>query len=100
MNYLTIGDLLTACAKCKTERDADDVLRKAQEDNPNHAAENIGYILGYLESNERDRLYPLFPTCNHPIFGKGFGRGENPSPEEAFTKGKELGEKLKAKRVD
>ena len=95
MNYQTIGNLLDACAECKTQAEANGVLRRAKEDNPEYAEQNIGYILGYLSPNERERLYSLFSKCNHPIFGSSFGRGKDPSPEEVFEMGRKMGDSLK-----
>ena len=95
MNYKNISELLNACCACKTQKDADNVLYKALVDNP-HAKENIGYALGYLGKEERDRLYPLFESCNHPIFGSGFGRGgKEPTPVDAFSMGAALASGVK-----
>ncbi len=59
------------------------------------ARSNIGYLLGYY-SNETAKLwYATLKEVNHPIFGPGFGRGEEISPEEAFEIGKKMGEKAK-----
>ena len=86
MNYKTYGELLEACYNCQTQKDAEQVIQKALEDSP-HAKENIGYLLGYMRPEEREKLYTLFFDCNHPIFGSGFGRGKDISPKEAFEAG-------------
>ena len=97
-HYKTIRDLLDAVVACKTQDEADAVLAKAKEDNPQHAEENIGYLLGYLDRDTLYRVARLFATCNHPVFGTDFGRGQEPSPEEAFEMGKRMGEKAATKR--
>lgn len=38
------------------------------------AASNIGYLMGYYGDEERKRVYALFPTASHPVFGYDFGR--------------------------
>ena len=51
---------------------------------------NIGYYMGYYDSEPRDRVARLYgPTmATHPIFGEGFGRGNDPTPEQAFEAGR------------
>ena len=89
MNYKTYGELLGACHNCQTQKDAEQVIQKALEDSP-HAKENIGYLLGYMGPEERERLYALFSDCNHPIFGSSFGRGKNILPKKLLRQGKFL----------
>jgi len=36
----------------------------------------------------RTKLYGWLEECNHPIFGPGFGRGNDSTPDEAFEDGK------------
>jgi hypothetical protein len=93
----TIGDLLKACCACKTEEDANELLNEYKKTNPEYAEQNIGYILGYLGDEERNRLYALFKTCNHPIFGAVFGRGKDPTTKEAFDIGVKMGEESNEK---
>jgi len=93
----TIGDLLKACCKCKTVEDANELLDEYKKTNPEHAEANIGYILGYLSDKERNRLYVLFKTCNHPIFGTGFGRGKDLTAKEAFDIGVKMGKESNEK---
>lgn len=52
------------------------------------AAANIGYLMGYYEVEERQRVYGLFAKfdVSHPVFGRS-----EPSPEEAFAAGEKLG---------
>ena len=92
----TIGQLLDACCSCETREDAESLLKAYRTICPDHAASNIGYILGYLGSEDRERLYALFSECNHPVFGGGFGRGKDVSPEEALEMGRRRGEELRA----
>jgi hypothetical protein len=82
-----LGSLLDLATACETTQDAARMLSEYRQENK-HASENIGYMLGYLGAEERARLYRLFEGCNHPIFGPGFGRGHDPTPEEAFEAGK------------
>jgi len=93
MNYKTYGELANAVAACKTQEEANEVFKKAKEDNPEFAEQNIGYLIGYFSDKEQKRLYKFFETCNHPIFGPKFGRGYSPTPEEALAKGIELANK-------
>jgi len=87
MNYSTYRELLRACCQCRTRRDAEEVLDKAKGGNPKFAEANIGYLLGYLSEEERNRLYKLFPSCDHPIFGASFRHGKEPSPKQALMIG-------------
>jgi len=75
---IPISKLLGICKKCRTKKDAKNVLRQyeAQCVNVGIAYINLGYIFGYADAEERKILYSLFPI-SHPIFGKGFGRGSD-----------------------
>jgi hypothetical protein len=53
---------------------------------------NLGYYAGYYSSDVIDRVQRFY-NCSHPIFGK-----TQPTPEQAFKKGQEFGEKLRRKR--
>ena len=83
----TIGTLLSLCCKVTTEEEAKHLLEKYREAEPRFADQNLGYIFGYCDDKTRERLYRLFPV-SHPVFGAGFGRGSDPSPEAAFAAGK------------
>lgn len=95
---LSMGQIVELCLKCETKEDANDLLRQYEKcfDNPAIAGENLGYVFGYYDPETRDKLYSLF-TVDHPIFGHGFGRGYDPSPEEAFKMGEKMGEGDKIK---
>lgn len=92
---LDIGKIIKLCLDCETKEDASEVLRQYGKycDTPEIAHKNLGYIFGYCDSEDR-KLYALFPV-NHPIFGSEFGRGIDPSPEDAFKTGKMIGEGIK-----
>lgn len=89
--YRKIGDM---CCKCETEEEAMRFLEKYREYSPEHADGNLGYLFGYYGEETRKRLYSLFKTCNHPIFGQKFGRGYEPTPDEAVEKGKQFGKNM------
>ena len=93
-NYKTFGELLQACCKCKTKQEAQEVMRKAEEDNPGYTKGNIGYMLGYLSPEERKRVSALFEDCDHPVFGHGFGRTKDVSAKEAFNAGLNLAKNI------
>jgi hypothetical protein len=59
------------------------------------ARSNIGYILGYYSDATAKLWYGSLPDVVHPVFGAGFGRGQEITPEEAFAKGMEMGKKWK-----
>lgn len=87
---IDVGQLIALCLKCNTKEEAKQVLEQYENycDSPEIARENLGYIFGYCLKEEREKLYRLFPV-SHPVFGEGFGRGKDLSPEEAFKKGYE-----------
>ena len=86
----TMGDLMDAITKIKTKEEADEFMAVYAKENE-HAASNIGYMLGYLDKVERERLYRLFEECSHPVFGHNFGRGSGPTAEGAFEAGVAMG---------
>ena len=86
----TMGDLMDAITKIKTKEEADEFVAAYAKVNE-HAPSNIGYMLGYLDKESRDRLYRLFEECSHPVFGHNFGRGSEPTAEGAFEAGLAMG---------
>ena len=86
-----ISNLLDLCCKAKTQEDATRLIERYRAVNQ-YADKNLGYIFGYCGTETRNRLYNLFPV-NHPIFGSGFGRGQDPTAKEAFDKGVSMAEK-------
>lgn len=89
MDVLSLIDL---CLKCNTKEEAKQVLEQLENycDTPKIARQNLGYIFGYCRKEEREKLYSLF-SVSHPVFGEGFGRGKDLSPEEYFKKGIKIG---------
>lgn len=75
---IPISKLLSICKKCRTKKDAKNVLRQYEIQcvSIGIAHTNLGYIFGYADDEERKRLYSLFPI-SHPMFGRGFGRGSD-----------------------
>jgi len=59
------------------------------------ARSNVGYILGYYSDATMKLWYSNLSDVNHPVFGAGFGRGKEITPEEAFNMGVERGKKMK-----
>ena len=59
------------------------------------ARRNVGYILGYYGDKTRSKWYSALPDVSHPVFGYGFGRGKEVTPEEAFAIGVEMGQEVK-----
>ena len=93
---LDITNIISLCLGCKTKEDADKVLRQYEKycDTPEIARKNLGYIFGYCNSEDREKLYSLFPV-NHPMFGETFGRGGDISSEDAFKMGEKMGEEIR-----
>lgn len=60
------------------------------------ANSNLGYYAGY--GYNRERVEKLF-KCAHPIFGAIDENGE-PTVEQAFTAGIELGKKMRERKVE
>ena len=85
----SMGDLMEIVLDIKTKEDAARILERYREFNPKFADQNLGYFFGYCDEETRKRLYGLFPV-SHPVFGSGFGRGKDPTPEEAFYKGRKI----------
>ena len=56
------------------------------------AGQNLGYILGYYDRETREQWYGSLSAEDtpvvHPIFGPNFGRGYEPTAEEALEAGK------------
>ncbi len=92
---LSMGQIVELCLKCETKEDANELLRQYEKcfDNPTVARYNLGYMFGYFDPEDRKKLYSIF-TVDHPVFGHGFGRGRDPSPEEAFKTGEKIGNEI------
>ena len=78
----TKGDYVDALPLIMTQREADEFMELARDENEDHADENIGYIIGYLGAEDQKRLYELCEV-EHPIFG----RRTDVSAKEAFAMG-------------
>lgn len=93
---LDIGKIIKLCLKCETKEDANELLRQYEKCFDDHAVarDNLGYMFGYYDQEDRKKLCSLF-TVDHTMFGHGFGRGSDPSPEEAFKKGEKMGDEIK-----
>jgi len=86
---ITYGDIIEAMDSCKTKEQAQEfmaMMRKCGD----HADENIGYMTGYFSSDRAKQMREWFGV-KHPIFGD-----TDPTPEEAFKKGAEMGRKAKS----
>ncbi len=83
-----MGRIIELCLSCETKEDVNELLGLYEKcfDNPAVAWSNLGYMFGYYDPETRNKLYSLF-TVDHPIFGHGFGRGDDISPEGAFKIG-------------
>lgn len=65
---LTYGDIARAMYAVESAEEAQQFMTAYDLENK-HAAENIGYMIGYIaDPAERQRLYRLFKTV-HPILG-------------------------------
>ncbi|MFA5103528.1 MAG: hypothetical protein WC525_10315 [Candidatus Thermoplasmatota archaeon] len=62
------------------------------------ARQNVGYILGYFSPEAYKLWYGVLQEVSHPVFGHGFGRGKDPTNEEAFKMGETMGKNLAKKR--
>jgi len=91
---ITMGDLMKAIQSVQTREDADALVTAYSAINEN-APDNIGYMLGYLGAEERERVARLFTQCSHPVFGHNFGRGATPTAEAAFEAGLARGQAMK-----
>ena len=98
---LDITDIIGLCLKCKDKEDAKKVLEQYEKycDTPEIARKNLGYIFGYCNEEDRKKLYSLFPV-DHPIFGEKFGRGNDPTTEQAFAMGIAIGTKMQIKEKE
>jgi len=88
-------DMIKDTAKILKESDEAEFKPEEAE---NLVKANLGYILGYHRKDIREKWYKLFRDVVHPWFGAGFGRGEDPTPQEAFDLGVGLGKEMKAKK--
>lgn len=72
---MSITDLITKCLSCETIEDAEIVLYQYEDycDTKEIAHRNLGYIFGYCNKEDKEKLYRLFPV-SHPVFGSQFGR--------------------------
>lgn len=66
---------------------------KSREEAESIERQNLGYWAGYYDVETRLRVEQLF-ACKHPFFGKA--EDGEPTPEEAFEMGKQLGSDIKA----
>lgn len=65
----TVGDLMDkGISKCNTREEAQEFMSKYRNENE-YAEQNIGYVIGYFDQEERKRLQEWF-TVDHPVFGK------------------------------
>lgn len=86
---MNIPNIISTCLECETKEQAKELLEQYEKycDTPEIARRNLGYIFGYCNNENRNKLYELFPV-NHPVFGSEFGRGRDTTSEEAFEMGK------------
>jgi hypothetical protein len=91
---ITLGAIESLSRHCKTEDEAKEIVnmiiletektwpgKYTADQAENIALSNIGYVTGYMNVNDADRVLALFKT-EHPIF-----KGRHPEPEEAFMLG-------------
>ena len=80
--------------KAKTDEEIQEAYQAMIDESGGDAElvnKNLGYILGYYPVKTRERWYRLLDDVVHPVFGRGFGRGENVTDEQAFHIGKSIG---------
>jgi hypothetical protein len=102
LNGNTMGELYDPAMKITDQVEANRYLEalvhrcmddgKSREESESIQKSNLAYYAGYYDHETRLRVEQLF-NCSHPIFGPAVN-GE-PTPEEAFKMGMELGEKIK-----
>ena len=70
---MEIGTFIDLFLKCENNEDADDILGQYEKycDTPKIARDNLGYIFGYANEENRKKLYLIFPVTHH-VFGKIF----------------------------
>jgi hypothetical protein len=100
---IRIGEKYGPAMEIKTQAEADAYFEvcvehtmswgRSREEAERIEHANLGYYAGYYDHDTRERVEELF-QCAHPIFGKA--KDGVPTAEEAYRKGFELGEKLKA----
>lgn len=83
----TVDDVKQAWAEILEQCEKDGVPEST-------ARHNLGYILGYFGDETQKLWYGALPDVSHPIFGPSFGRGGNPTPEEAFNAGVEFAKNI------
>lgn len=85
----TYQELLQAVSMVGSPEEAQLLLSAYRQVN-SHADANIGWMIGDVDRDVGQRIIEWF-GCAHPVFGASF-----PTPEEAFRKGLEIGEAMKA----
>ena len=105
---MTIAELYEPAMEIETQAEADAYLEKcvrhSLSDDPTQTRKqaeaiqrsNLGYYAGYYSDETRERVERLF-RCSHPILGSISWKGP-PTPEEAFERGRKLGEENKTRR--
>jgi hypothetical protein len=61
----TMGDLSNAIYSCKTKQKANEFKTKYLSENK-YALQNIGYLIGYMDADGREKYYNLF-ELSHPL---------------------------------
>lgn len=83
----TMHEVFEEAIKCKDQKEAKQFLQTYVKTGVKEeiAKSNLGYFAGYYSPDVREKILQLF-NAPHPIFGT-----TQPTPEEAFRKGVELG---------
>lgn len=81
---VTVGDISDAMSSISDKAEAL-AFREAYRATNEYADQNIGYLTGYYDRTEMQRLQELFDV-GHPIFGRS-----NPTNEEVLTAGMTIG---------
>lgn len=61
----TAGQVCNALRTIHTQEDADTFMAGMRKEGPEHAGANVGYIIGYMNAEDRERLYKLLGVV-HP----------------------------------